>query len=185
MFFRSERSGTQRWLVVKGTPETLWPTVKEFWQEAGFLINVEVPDAGVMETDWAENRPRVAEGGIRGIFGKVLDTVYSTAERDKYRSRLERGTNGTTEIYISHRGMVEIYITEGKDQTRWQPRPANPDLEAEMLRRLMVRLGVQEARAKQQLATAAEAPRASMATQSGGILSVSEPFDREIGRAHV
>ena len=175
---RIERAGTQRWLVVKGDPAQVWPRVKDFWQEQGLIVNVEVPEAGVMETDWAENRPRVAEGGIRGIFGKVLDTVYSTAERDKYRSRLERGANGTTEIYISHRGMVEIYITEGKDQTRWQPRPANPDLEAEMLRRLMVRLGVQEARAKQQLATAAEAPRASMATQSGGILSVNEPFDR-------
>ena len=177
---RVERAGTQRWLVVKGDPAQVWPVVKDFWQEVGFVVNVETPEAGVMETDWNENRAKVPDMGlIRGLLGKVLDSVYSTAERDKFRTRLERGTPaGTTEIYISHRGMEEVYITEGKDQTRWQPRKPDPDLEAEMLRRLMVRFGIQEARAKQQIVAAAEAPRASMATQSGGILTVNEQFDR-------
>ena len=180
---RVERAGTQRWLVVKGDPAQVWPVVKDFWQEVGFVVNVESPEAGVMETDWNENRAKLSDVGvIRGLLGKVLDTAYSTAERDKFRTRLERGAQGTqgatTEIYISHRGMQEIYITEGKDQTRWQPRKPDPDLEAEMLRRLMVRFGIQEARAKQQIAVAAEAPRASLASQSGGILTVNEQFDR-------
>jgi outer membrane protein assembly factor BamC len=174
-----ERAGTQRWLVVKGDPALVWPVVKDFWQETGFLVNVETPEAGVMETDWNENRAKISDGLIRSTLGKLLDSVYSTAERDKFRSRLERGTQaGTTEIYISHRGMEEVYISEGREQTRWQPRKPDPDLEAEMLRRLMLRFGVQEARAKQQLAVAAEAPRASLASQSGGILTVNEPFDR-------
>lgn len=176
---RVERAGTQRWLVIKGEAGAVWPVVKDFWQEVGFIVNVESPEAGVMETDWNENRARMPDGIIRRTLGKVFDSVYSTAERDKYRTRLERGAQpGTTEVYISHRGMEEVYITEGKDQTRWQPRRPDPDLEAEMLRRLMVRFGVQEARAKQQIASAAEAPRAAMATQSGGILTVNEPFDR-------
>ncbi len=177
---RVERAGTQRWLVVKGDPAQVWPVVKDFWQETGFIVNVETPEAGVMETDWNENRAKVPDLGlIRGFLSKALDSVYSTSERDKFRTRLERGTQaGTTEIYISHRGMEEVYITEGKDQTRWQPRRPDPDIEAEMLRRLMVRFGVQETRAKQQIAAAAEAPRASMASQSAGILTVNEQFDR-------
>lgn len=176
---RVERAGTQRWLVVKGDPTQVWPTVKDFWQEVGFVVNVETPEAGVMETDWNENRAKLRDGFLRGALGKALDSIYSTSERDKYRTRLERGTQaGTTEIYISHRGMEEVYITEGKDQTRWQPRKPDPDLEAEMLRRLMVRFGIQEARAKQQIASAVEAPRASMASQSAGILTVNEQFDR-------
>lgn len=176
---RVERAGTQRWLVVKGDPALVWPVVKDFWQEVGFIVNVEAPEAGVMETDWNENRAKVSDGVLRGLLGKVLDSAYATAERDKFRTRLERSTqSGMTEIYISHRGMQEIYITEGKDQTRWQPRRPDPDLEAEMLRKLMVRFGVQEARAKQQIVAAAEAPRASMATQSGGNLTVNEQFDR-------
>jgi outer membrane protein assembly factor BamC len=176
---RVERAGTQRWLVVKGDPAQVWPVVKDFWQEVGFVVNVETPEAGVMETDWNENRAKVSDGVLRGLLGKVLDSVYSTAERDKFRTRLERSVQtGMTEIYISHRGMQEVYISEGKDQTRWQPRRPDPDLEAEMLRRLMVRFGIQEARAKQQIVAAAEAPRAMMASQSGGILTVNEQFDR-------
>jgi outer membrane protein assembly factor BamC len=177
---RIERAGTQRWLVVKGDPAQVWPVVKDFWQEVGFLINVETPEAGVMETDWNENRASITNPGvIRGILRRAMDSIYSTAERDKFRTRLERGGQaGTTEIYISHRGMQEVYITEGKEQTRWQPRNPDPDLEAEMLRRLMVRFGIQEARAKQQIAASAETPRATMATQSGGMLTVNEQFDR-------
>lgn len=176
---RMERSGTQRWLVVKGEPARIWPVVKEFWQETGFIVNVEVPEAGVMETDWAENRAKIDDGFIRRTLGRVLDTLYSTGERDKFRTRLERGTAGTTEIYVSHRGMEEVFTSSSKEDTRWQPRKADPDLEAEMLRRLMVRFGVQEARAKQQLTTPAEAPRASLAKQSGGgTLMLNEQFDR-------
>jgi outer membrane protein assembly factor BamC len=177
---RIERAGTQRWLVVKGDPEKLWPLVKEFWQETGFLVNVEMPDAGVMETDWAENRARVPDGFVRNTLGKLLDAVYSTSERDKFRTRFERGAQpGTTEIYISHRGMEEVYTSVNKDDTKWQPRPPSPELEAEMLRRLMVRLGVQEERAKTQVAKAAEPQRASLTkTSEGGSLALNEQFDR-------
>jgi outer membrane protein assembly factor BamC len=176
---RVERAGTQRWLVVKGDPGQVWPIVKDFWQEIGFIVNVEIPEAGVMETDWAENRAKIDDGFIRRTLGKILDSVYSTGERDKFRTRLERGAAGTTEIYVSHRGMEEVYTSTSKDQTKWQPRKPDPDLEAEMLRRLMVRFGVQEARAKQQVASAVEAPRASLAKQGGsGKLMLSEQFDR-------
>jgi outer membrane protein assembly factor BamC len=176
---RVERAGSQRWLLVKGDPAQVWPVVKDFWQEAGFLINIESPETGVMETDWNEFRANMKESAIRGFLSRALDSITSTAERDKFRTRIERGAQaGSTEIYISHRGMQEVYITEGKDQTRWQPRRADPDMEAEMLRRLMMRFGIQEARAKQQIAAAAEAPRASMATQSAGVLTVNEQFDR-------
>ncbi len=99
------------------TPDKLWPTVKEFWQEIGFIVNVEKPEAGVMETDWAENRAKLPQDIIRSTIGKVFDSLYSTAERDKFRTRLEKGAEpGTTEIYISHRGMYEIYVNEGKDR---------------------------------------------------------------------
>ena len=94
--------------MVQEPPEKLWPLVKDFWQENGFLIKLEVPEAGVMETDWAENRAKIPEGTVRDFLGKLLDTLYSTAERDKFRTRLERTDDGKgTEIYISHRGMEE------------------------------------------------------------------------------
>jgi len=177
---RVERAGTQRWLVVPGTPEAVWPVVKEFWQELGFLIKVETPEAGVMETDWAEDRAKIPGDALRNILSKALDGLYSTAERDKFRTRLERG-EGVTEIYISHRGMYEVL--EGGDggsanRTIWQPRPADANLEAEMLTRLMVRFGVDEARAKSSLASSGGAPRAQINREQGGVLTVNEAFDR-------
>ena len=177
---RIERAGTQRWLVINGEADKLWPLVKDFWQEIGFLVNIEMPEAGVMETDWAENRARVPDGFIRRSLGKLLDSVYSTSERDKFRTRLERGTQpGTTEIFISHRGMEEVYVSLAEDQTKWQPRPPNPELEAEMLGRLMVRLGVQEEQARAQVAKPVAPPRATL--QRGGegqALTLNEQFDR-------
>lgn len=178
---RIERSGTQRWLVVQGSTEKLWPAVKEFWQELGFLVNVEIPEAGIMETDWAENRAKIPQDFIRNTLGKVLDSLYSTAERDKFRTRLEKGAEpNKVEIYISHRGMYEIYTSEGKTETRWQPRPPDPELEAEMLGRLMVRLGADESRAKTMVAAEQRQERArlSRATDGAGALMLEEPFDR-------
>jgi hypothetical protein len=144
-------------------------------------VNVEIPEAGIMETDWAENRAKLPQDVIRGTLGKVFDSLYSTAERDKFRTRLEKSAEtGMVEIYISHRGMYEVYTNEGKTDTRWQPRPADPELEAEMLRRLMVRLGVEESRAKTMMAGEQRQDRAklSRATDGAGALLLEEAFDR-------
>jgi len=179
---RVERSGSQRWLVVNEPPEKLWPLVRDFWQENGFLIALNIPEAGVMETDWAENRAKIPQDFIRSMLGKLIDQIYSTAERDKFRTRLERNDEGGSEIYVSHRGMVEVATADRERmRTMWTPRAPDADLEAEFLRRLMVRLGSQEDKAKQLVATSAQAPaRAAVQTGIGGFetLEVFEPFDR-------
>jgi len=178
---RVERSGNQRWLVVAIAPDKLWDPVKEFWQETGFIVNLERPDAGLMETDWAENRAKIGDDIIRNTLGKLLDSLYSTGERDKFRTRFEPGAEpGTTDIFISHRGMEEVYTSSAKDDTRWQPRPPDPELEAEMLRRLMVRLGTDEKRAEVAVAAVKAEPRAKLAKsdEGAGTLEVYERFDR-------
>jgi outer membrane protein assembly factor BamC len=175
---RIERAGTQRWLVVQATPQQVWPVIKDFWQETGFIVNLESPETGVIETDWAENRANIPQDVIRRTLGKVLDGLYSTAERDKFRSRIEAGKDGT-EIYISHRGMMEVYATEGKDKTVWQPRPADPELEAEMLRRLMLRFGVEQGRADTLLAKQQTPEQARVIKDAGvAVLEMDESFDR-------
>ncbi|TNF55624.1 MAG: outer membrane protein assembly factor BamC [Gammaproteobacteria bacterium] len=184
---RIERAGSQRWLVVDMPAQEVWPVMKDFWQELGFIVNVEMPDAGVMETDWAENRAKIPQDALRNLLGKVIDGLYSTAERDKFRTRLEPAADGKgTEIYISHRGMFEVFEgtqaggDQGQGRTVWQPRPADPELEAEMLRRLMVRFGVEEARAQTLLAGQAAPPQATLAKVADGApgLLLPEAFDR-------
>lgn len=175
-----DRAGTQRWLVVPQSPEVVWPIVKEFWQELGFLIKMEVPEAGIMETDWAENRAKIPQDPLRTILSTFLDSIYSTAERDKFRTRLERNEVGNTEIYISHRGMNEVLEGGSLNRTIWQPRPADPDLEAEMLSRLMMRFGVAEEQAKLELTTGRSTAqeRAYLDRETGSTLIINEAFDR-------
>ena len=176
---RVERAGNQRWLVVNRPADQVWPAVRDFWQESGFLLAMDQPNLGIMETDWAENRAKIPQDFIRNAIGKVLDSVYSTAERDKFRTRLERSPTGGTEIFISHRGMIEVYANAQKDQTVWQPRAADPELEAEFLRRLMVRLGAPQVQAQAATAVASERPTSRVASlNSQPVVVIDEPFDR-------
>jgi outer membrane protein assembly factor BamC len=176
---RVERSGAQRWLVVKASPEQVWPLIRQFWLDSGYQVKTENVQTGVIETEWLEGKPKMQETGIRGAFQRALGSLYSTGLRDKFRTRLERGADGSTEIYISHRGMEEIFESEGKDRTIWQPRPSDPELEAEMLRKLLVKFGADEEKAKTSVASASTA-RARLVTSAdkAGQLLVTDPFDR-------
>jgi len=179
---RVERAGSQRWLVSKQAPDVLWPLIKEFWQESGFLMVLETPEAGVMETDWAENRAKIPQDFIRNSIGKVFDSLYSTGERDKFRTRLERTPDGGTEIYISHRGAAEVVTGQMKEKTLWTSRPSDPELEAEFLGRLMARLGNEDkpatAKAAVESAKPAQDRTKLVKDASGSFLVVEEGFDR-------
>ncbi|AZG14989.1 outer membrane protein assembly factor BamC [Cupriavidus pauculus] len=148
---RMERDGNQRWLVISNgmRADQLWESLRGFWQENGFLLTQDSPQTGIMETDWAENRAKIPQDIIRNTIGKVFDGLYSTSERDKFRTRVERAQNGQLEVFISHRGAQEQLTGVDKSTTVWTPRPADPELEAEFLSRLAQRLGVQKEQATQ------------------------------------
>ena len=179
---RVVREGNQRWLVVPMSADQLWPQLREFWTERGFNLVIDNAQAGVMETDWAENRAKIPQDIVRRTVGRVFDGLYDTGERDRYRTRIER--NGDkSEVYISHRGMAEDYVGERRDATTaWGPRPSDPGLEAEFLTRLMVKLGTKEAAAKEIVAKAAApsstAPARARAISGEPALQVDEGFDR-------
>lgn len=177
---RIERAGNQRWLVVNRPAEELWSPVRDFWQENGFLLTMDQQNLGIMETDFAENRAKIPQDFIRSTIGKVFDSVYSSGERDKFRTRIERTPTGNTEIYISHRGFVEVYRDAGqKTETIWQPRPADPELETEFLRRLMVKLGVTQEQSRALTATGANRASARLVnTNNQPQLQIDEGFDR-------
>ncbi len=153
---RIARDGERRWLVVEKPAPELYPQVKDFWQENGFLLVVDSPSTGIMETDWAENRAKIAQDWIRSTIGGALDSVYDTGERDKYKTRLEVTKPGETEIYITQRGAIEKCTTDTTGaclSTIWTPRPNDPELEAAFLARLMERLGMTQEQAKAMVAT--------------------------------
>jgi outer membrane protein assembly factor BamC len=188
---RVERSGTQRWLAVDMKPEQLWPIVRDFWTDSGFNLAVQSPQTGILETEWAENRAKIPQDGIRAMIGKALDAVYSTGERDKFRVRIDSTVSGS-ELYLSHKGMVESLVGQTKETSLWQPRAADPDLEAEFLRRIVLRLGVDNNRAQAVAIAAKASPSSTAATPvvnnskarivgSGATIALEiadEPFDR-------
>ena len=172
------RSGDERWLRVDRPPEKVWGAVRDFWLDNGFLIAIDQPATGIMETDWAENRAKIPQDFIRNTIGKMFDSIYSTGERDKFRTRVERTAKGS-EVYISHRGVEEVYVNQQKDSTVWQPRVADPQLEAAFLSRLMQKLGVAEETAKTAVANVPAAPtRARMVAGQVSTLQVDDNFDR-------
>ena len=185
---RIERLGNERWLRTSLTPEQLWPQLQAFWKERGFRLTADEPTAGVMETDWAENRAKLPQDFIRSSIGKVLDGLYSTGERDKFRTRVERASGGS-EVYITHRGMIEVVTGQRKENTIWQPRPAEPQLEGEFLSRLMLRLGAKEEAAKAAGATLSAPGAAARARlvegESAATLQVDDGFDRAWRRVGV
>jgi outer membrane protein assembly factor BamC len=185
---RVVRAGTERWLVVKTTPETAWSTARQFWNDTGFVLAVEQPAVGIMETDWAENRADMPGSILGPTVGKVVDIFFSTYKRDKFRTRIERGTEpGTVEIYVSHRGTEQVPTASIDNRSPagfvWAVAPPNPGLEAEMLTRLMMRFGTptQEAAAAVRAtssAAATERARVEKAADGTSRLVVDDSFDR-------
>ena len=144
-----EQAGALRWLVVDEPPQELWDKVAAFWQRNGFYLTRNEPASGVMETNWAENRAKLPQDFIRRTLGKVFDSVYDTGERDRYRTVFERTPDGHgTQIIVTHQTMVEVYSSNDKTQTMWQPGTPDPTLDGVFLRRLMVSLGMKGDQAK-------------------------------------
>ncbi|UCD68856.1 MAG: outer membrane protein assembly factor BamC [Betaproteobacteria bacterium] len=180
---RVEGEGNFRWLVVDAEPEALWQPLREFWQEKGFLIARESPASGVMETDWAENRAKAPNSWFRRTFAFMgADRAYSSPERDRFHTRIERGAEtGTSEIFITHRGVYQKVVQDVTiARTRWEVRPRDPNLEAEMLYLLMARLGATDVQIQQAKARPAPPPRAELASGPGKLeyLELDDSFDK-------
>ena len=182
---RIARDGDRRWLVVEKPAPELYPQVKDFWQENGFLLLVDSPSTGIMETDWAENRGKIPQDFIRSTLSGALDSVYDTGERDKYKTRLEVSKPGETEIYITQKGALEKCVTDNTGActyTIWTSRPNDPELEAVFLARLMERLGMTQEQAKAAVAAplGPKTPKAKFVQEgtNKGYIELSSSFDR-------
>ncbi len=185
---RIERDGNQRWVVVNRSADEVWPIVHGFWKENGFEYVIDQQQLGLLETEWAENRAKIPQDFIRRTIGKLLDGLYSSGERDKFRTRLERNNSGGVDIFITHRGMREEFADQTKTKTIWQPRPSDSELEAEFLTRLMVKLGVSDAQTKGSVATQTPTTSIVMASSNSNVnkLTITDSFDvawRRVGVA--
>jgi len=185
---RVERDGDLRWLVVDRPPEQVFPRLVDFWTENGFTVASNNPSAGLIETDWAENRAKIPESWLRQALGAVLESAWDSGEREKFRTRVER-VNGHTEIYVSHRQMLEKRVGSDGAQVQWQNGKEDPGLNAAMLARMMVYLGTDVDNARKLVQQAEASPQRPAVQQDvraqGASLIVSESFDRAWRRVGV
>ncbi len=178
-----ERDGDRRWLVIDAPPDEVWQKVIAFWQENGIPLQEQDPTVGVMRTGWLENRANIRSDFITNTVRKVFDGLYSAGTRDQYRIRIEEGEKpGTTDLYLTHFGMKEKFVkgVSGEDEQEvWESRPSDPDLEAEMLRRLMVYLGASDEQARRMAArNAGHVPRAQL-VRAGDHIALDVSADPE------
>lgn len=181
---RIERSNGARWLVVNMPADQVFPIVVDFWKQLGFTLAIESPQLGVVETDWAENRAKVPQDGLRKLLGGVIEGLYDSGERDKYRVRMERTASGT-EIYLSHRGSKEYNASTTKEvEIKTIQRNGSIELESEFLRRLLLRFGADEALAK--AAVSNNVVATDRARVKGHVLEIDDAFEtawRRVGIA--
>ncbi len=196
---RLVKAGAQQWLVVDAPAEKVWPVIREFWIDQGFAVRVENPQLGVMETEWidADKIKKDEKIGVLNKFDKWLDKLSGFADKKKFRTRLDRGEEkGTTEIYMTHRSVtgapddgknriqtqLGVIETGYKAESEKQPERSafDAELDAELLRRLMVKLGVEEQRSKSIIGEAQIAKRAEVIKEKDGSarLILSDSFDR-------
>jgi outer membrane protein assembly factor BamC len=182
---RLVRAGSERYLVVKATEDVAWKTVRDFWIKNGFVIASEQPTLGILETDWAENRAGVPQDSVQKFMSKYVSFLNDTYTRDKFRTRIERGTEpGTVEIFVSHHGAAQLPTKTNKglpEDFQWQVTPADVNLEAEFLGRMMIAFGAPEQKATESLAGLSKTPeRAVIEKGKDGAsqLVVDDAFDR-------
>lgn len=196
---RLEKAGSQRWLVVPAAPEKVWPIVREFWTELGFAVRVENLQTGVMETEWVDPADLIKDeqGNYLDKFQGWLDKLSALKNRQKFRTRIDRGSDEeVTEIYMSHRsisdvpddGKVRVRTVYGEVETGYKNEDFKKnkggseaeDLDAELLRRLMVKLGVAEQKSRSIIANPVQEKRASTTTDKSGIVTLvlNDAFDR-------
>ena len=181
-----KRDGSERWLVIQSPPQSVWQSVASFWQENGILLVEQDPTVGVMKTGWLENRADIGEDIITNFLKNYVGGLYDAATRDQFRIRLESGTEpGTTELYLTHFGLQQTGVVSAgqseADTFIWEPRPRDITLEAEMLRRMMIYLGVEEQRAQNLVAkkSSTKASRSELIRNPRDVrLLISESFSR-------
>jgi outer membrane protein assembly factor BamC len=181
---RIERDLDRRWLVIDQPPARVWPVIREFWTASGFALVKDSAETGVLETDWNETRPAVPDSWLRAQLARSIGSIYTSGTRDKFLVRLEPAPSGGTEVYLSHRRLEEVLTGTQKDSTFWTQQPADPQLEAEFLRRMMLRFvpeAVANAAVSSAATTASVAPvaRVSRVEQQGQpMVKLADGFDR-------
>ena len=121
----------------------LWERIKSFWLEEGFQILSEDLTISSMRTNYLENLSEVQLGIIQRYVGRYVPLLVSPETRDSYKTRIVKKENGF-DVLISHYG--KEFMSDGDTEFRWQNRPRDKEFQNEMISRMYIYLGGDEAK---------------------------------------
>ena len=121
----------------------LWNRIKSFWLEEGFQLLSEDLTISSMKTNYLENLSEVQLGAIQRVVGRYVPLLVSPETRDSYKTRIIKKDNGF-DIVVSHYG--KEFMSDGDSEFRWQNRPRDNEFQNEMISRMYIYLGGNEAK---------------------------------------
>jgi outer membrane protein assembly factor BamC len=172
----------------------VWPVVESFWEDMGFDVSAS-KRTGIIETKWIAESDLKNDEGVLGKFDAWLDALSNTGTRRKFRTRIEDGIeDGTTEVYLSQRSLQQGLDDHLERKSKHYEGTVNPDtvykieeyksdkpekdkefvsnfkeddleIQYELLRRLMVKLGTSDLSARESLEQAVEIKNAELIIQ--------------------
>jgi len=169
------------WLSIDEPVDNLYQLLKDFWASEGYTLAMDEPVIGIMKTNWVFNEEGRGNEG-KGFFARLFSSGDLAPSQDQFKTRIARGTGASsTQVYISHRGAESKLVLSGdQDQGQgeydrrvlkqdWNFRASEPELEVEMLSRLMVYFGLRQSEVDGQLTNIKLfSPRASIHTELTG-----------------
>jgi len=203
------KSGNLRWLLVEKEPDLIWPHVKDFWEDLGFRVSVSNKRTGIIETEWMDTDDIKLDQnkGALSTFDKWLDSLSGFADKRKFRTRVEIGENGFTEIYISQRSAeaaadqhtriieaqknynpstaykIEEYKSDessGKKLEVSEQREIDDyEIDSELLTRLMIKLGASDLDAKKKVENPETVTKTELIqSKNDSYIVMFDPYDR-------
>ena len=174
------RSGRDSFLSLKSkNKKIIWNKLSDFWRSEGFRLVQKDYTLGSMRTGFLENLSEAQLGTVQKYVGRYIPLLVSPETRDSYSTRVIV-TENTTDILITHYG--KEFMSDGDTEFRWQNRPRDPEFESEMISRLYIYLGGEEAQSKGYTVIKSTGTRnkASMNVDENGIhsLFVNDIFER-------
>ena len=140
------RSGRDSFINVKTkNKEYIWKKVSDFWLTEGFRLTKNDYTLGVMKTGYLENLSEAQLGTVQRIVGRYVPLLVAPETRDSYSTRVLLKEDSLN-ILVTHYG--KEYMSDGDTEFRWQNRARDPEFESEMVSRLYIYLGGDEAKSK-------------------------------------
>ena len=125
--------------------EYVWKKLADFWLAEGFRLTKKDYTLGIMKTGFLENLSEAQLGTVQRMIGRYVPLLVAPETRDSYSTRVLL-KDDSLDILITHYG--KEYMSDGDTEFRWQNRVRDPEFESEMISRLYIYLGGEEAKSK-------------------------------------